>query len=185
MIKGIEFLLEDEEIEQYIIPMNDGNHSRTTKKMRSSTRMQHSLEVFAYAQLKLRFEKEPRLKFVMPTSQFTFLDVYDRTIRFLHGDVFKFAGGVGGITIPMYKALAQWEKVKRADLTCMGHWHQRICLPDVMVNGSLIGYDSYAMGGGFPFQHPVQSMRMLDAQRWCSTDIPLWVSERSDDVMSK
>lgn len=186
LIKGFEFLLEDTEIEQYIIPMNDGNHGRTTKKMRSSTRMQHSLEVFLYAQLALVFKDEPRLKFIMPTSQFTFLDdVYGRTIRFLHGDVFRFAGGVGGITIPMFKALAQWEKVKRADLTCMGHWHQRICLPDAMVNGSLIGYDSYAMGGGFPFQHPVQSMRMLDAQRWCSTDIPLWVSERADDAMSR
>lgn len=186
MIKGLLYLLEDPEIEQFIIPMNDGNHGRTTKKMRSSTRTEHSLEVFLYAQLKLRFANEPRLKFIMPTSQFTFLDdVYGRTIRFLHGDVFKFAGGVGGITIPMFKALAQWEKVKRADLTCMGHWHQRICLPDVMVNGSLIGYDSYAMGGGFPFQHPVQSLRMLDPSRWCSSDIPLWVSETEDDQANK
>ncbi len=186
LVRGLMFLLEDPEIEQFIIPMNDGNHGRTTKKMRSSTRMQHSLEVFLYAQLKLRFADEPRLKFVMPTSQFTFLDdIYGRTIRFLHGDVFRYAGGVGGITIPLFKALAQWEKVKRADLTCMGHWHQRICLPDTMVNGSLIGYDAYAMGGGFPFQHPVQSLRMLDPGRWCSADIPLWVSERSDDDSNK
>ena len=182
MVKGLLFLLEDPEIEQFVIPCNDGNHGRTTKKMRSSTRMQHSLEVFLYAQLKLRFANEPRLKFVMPTSQFTYLDnVYDRTIRFLHGDVFKFAGGVGGIMIPMMKALARWETVKKADLTCMGHWHQRICLPDVIVNGSLCGYDSYAMGGGFPFQHPVQALRMLDPKRWCGSDIPLWVSELSDD----
>lgn len=139
-----------------------------------------------YAQLKLRFADEPRLKLILPTSQFTYLDdVYGRTIRFLHGDVFKYQGGVGGLTIPLLRALPRWESVKRADLTCMGHWHQRICLPNVMVNGSLIGYNSYAMSGGFNFEAPVQSMRMLDPDRWCSSDVPLWVSERSDDTANK
>lgn len=186
MVKGLMFLLEDPEIEQYVIPMNDGNHSRTTKKMRHATRMQHSLEVFLYAQLKLRFESEPRLKFIMPTSQFTFLDdVYGKTIRFLHGDVFKYVGGVGGLTIPLFRSLARWESVKHADLTCMGHWHQRICLPNVMVNGSLIGYNSYAMAGGFGFEAPAQSMRMLDSRRWTGADIPLYVAERSDDIATR
>lgn len=186
MIEGLDFLLEDPEIEQYILPMNDGNHGRTTKKMRSSTRQKHSLETFAYAQLALHYRNEPRLKFILPTSQFTFLDdVYGRTIRFLHGDVFKYQGGVGGITVPLFRAMARWEKTKHADLTVLGHFHQRYCLPDCMVNGSLIGYDSYAMGGGFPFEAPVQSMRMLDSKRWTSSDVPLYVADRSDDIMNR
>lgn len=184
--KGIEFLLEDPELEQIVIPTNDGNHGRNTKKMRSSTRIENSLEVFLYAQLAMRFKDESRIKFILPTSQFTYLDdVYGHTIRFLHGDVFKYGGGVGGIMVPMLRAQARWETVKRASLTCLGHWHSRICLPNLMVNGSLIGYDPYAMGGGFPFEPPVQSMRMLEPLRWCSTDIPLWVSERADDDMNE
>jgi hypothetical protein len=164
--RGVEFLLEDPELEQIIVPCNDGNHGRNTDRMRSSTRIENSLEVFLYAQLALRFRNEPRIKFQLPTSQFTFLDdVYGRTIRFLHGDVFKYGGGVGGITVPMLRARARWETVKPAALTCLGHWHQRICLPDLMVNGSLIGYDPYAMGGGFPFEPPVQSLRMLEPRR--------------------
>lgn len=186
MIEGFDYLLEKLDFEQGLVPMNDGNHGRTTKKMRSSTRQEHSLETFAYAQLALHYRNEKRLKFILPTSQFTFLDdVYGRTIRFLHGDVFKYAGGVGGITVPLFRAMARWEKTKHADLTCMGHWHQRYCLPDCMVNGSLIGYDSYAMGGGFPFEAPVQSMRMLDSKRWTSSDIPLYVADREDDIMNR
>lgn len=186
VIKGIDFWLTDPEIELFTIPMNDGNHGRTTKKMQASTRTQMSLEVLAYAHLAMHYRNEPRLKFILPTSQFTFLDdVYGRTIRFLHGDVFKYGGGIGGITVPLFRALGRWEKTKHADLTCMGHWHQRYCLPDTMVNGSLIGYNAYAMAGGFPFEPPVQSMRMLDADRWCGTDIPLWVSERADDIQNK
>lgn len=186
LITGIDYLLEDPEIERYILPCNDGNHARLTKKMRSATRVKHSIEVALYALLAKHYEKEPRIQFKLPTSQFTFLDdVYGRTIRFLHGDVFKYAGGVGGITVPLFRALARWEKLKHADLTAMGHWHQRYCLPDVMVNGSLIGYNSYAMAGGFPFEAPVQSMRMLDPRRFVCSDIPLFVSEREDDIMNR
>jgi hypothetical protein len=186
MIKGLDFLLEDPEIEQYVVPMNDGNHGRTTKKMRSATRPKHSLEVFLYAQLAMHYRNEPRLKFVLPTSQFTFLDdVYGRTIRFLHGDVFKYQGGVGGLMIPLFRALARWESVKRADMTCMGHWHQRINLPHVMVNGSLIGYNAYAMGAGCAFEAPVQSMRILEPKRWVCSDIPLFVAEREDDINNR
>lgn len=183
---GINYLLEDPEIERYVIPCNDGNHARTTKKMRAATRTQHSLEVLLYAMLAAKYKNEPRLEFILPTSQFTFLeDVYGRTIRFLHGDVFKYAGGVGGITVPLFRAMARWEKLKHADLTAMGHWHQRYNLPDCMVNGSLIGYNAFAMSGGFPFEPPVQSMRILEPRRFVCSDIPLFVSEREDDIMNR
>ena len=184
--RGIDFWLEDSEIESFIFPCNDGNHGRLTKKMHSATRTQNSLEVFLYAQLALHYCNEPRVKFILPESSFLYLpNVYGRTIRFLHGDVFKYSGGIGGITVPLFRALSRWETVRHADLTCMGHWHQRICLPDVMVNGSLIGFNSYAMDIGAKFEPPVQSMRMLEPKRWCSTDIPLWVSDRADDELAE
>ncbi len=182
MIKGIDYWLEDSEVEQFTFPCNDGNHGRLTDYLQAGTRTQNSLEVFLYAQLAHHYRSNPRVRFILPTSAFTFLDdVYGRTIRFTHGDTFRYAGGVGGLLIPLMRSLARWESVKRADLTVLGHWHQRICLPTVMVNGSLIGYSSYAMAGGFAFEQPVQSLRMLDSLRWCSTDVPLWVSSREDD----
>jgi hypothetical protein len=187
IVRGIDFLLEDPEIEQFVFPCNDGNHGRTTKKMRSATRTQNSLEVFLYAQLAMHYRNkgEKRVKFILPTSSFNSVHgVYHRTIRFLHGDVFKYGGGIGGIYVPMFRALGRWENTMHADLTCMGHWHQRVCLPNVMVNGSLIGFNSYAMDIGANFEPPVQSMRMLEPKRWCSTDIPLWVSDREDDEMA-
>jgi hypothetical protein len=184
--RGIRFLLEDPELEQLTVPCNDGNHGRLTDKMRSATRIENSLEVFLYAQLAHTFRDEPRVRFILPTSSISYLDdVYGRTIRTLHGDIFKYGGGVGGITVPLFRALARWESVKHADLTVMGHWHQRICLPSVMVNGSLIGFNAYAADIGASYEPPVQSMRILDAKRWCSTDIPMWVGELADDEMQR
>lgn len=186
LIKGIDYLLSDPEIERFVFPCNDGNHGRTTKKMRAGTRIQHSLEVLLYSMLASRYKDEKRIEFILPTSQFTFVDdVYGRTIRCLHGDVFKYGGGVGGITVPLFRAMGRWEKLRHADLTIMGHWHQRYCLPDCMVNGSLIGYNAYAMSGGFPFEPPVQSMRILEPRRFVCSDIPLFVSEREDDIMNR
>lgn len=180
---GIDLLLTDPEIEQFTIPMNDGNHGRTTKKMRAATRTQHSLEVLLYGLIAQKYENEKRLRFILPTSQFTFLDdVYGRTIRFFHGDVVKYGGGVGGITVPLFRALARFEKLRHADLSACGHFHQRYSLPDLMVNGSLIGYDAYAMSIGAGYEPPVQSLRMLEPVRWCSIDIPLWISKIEDDI---
>lgn len=185
IIKGIEYWLTDPEMELFTVPMNDGNHGRTTRKMESSTRTKMSLEVLLYAHIAHHFRNEPRLRFILPTSSFTFLDnVYGRTIRFTHGDVIRYQGGIGGITVPLFRAQGRWEKTKHADLTCLGHFHQRYCLPDIMVNGSLIGFNSYAIDNGFAFEPPAQSMRILEPLRWCSDDIPLWVSERADDVMN-
>lgn len=186
LVGGFDSLLEDPQLERIIGPMVDGNHGRTTKKMRAATRTKHSLEVLLYSMLAQHYKNEPRIRFILPTSQFTFLDdVYGKTIRFTHGDTFRFAGGVGGLTVPLLRAIPRWESVRRAELTCLGHWHQRICLPSVMVNGSLIGYNAYAMSIGCPFEAPSQSLRMLDPDRWCGSDIPLWVSERADDVQNK
>ena len=181
-IRGLDHLLEDPELEQITIPCNDGNHGRLTKKLRAATRIENSMEVFLYAQLARHYKDEPRIRFILPTSQFTYLDdVYGRTIRFLHGDVFKWGGGVGGLTVPLFRAMARWESVKHSALTVMGHWHQRYCLPNVIVNGSLCGYDSYAASIGCSFEQPVQCMRILEPKRFSSSDIPLWVSKTSDD----
>lgn len=182
MTRGIDFLLEDPEIDQWVFPMNDGNHGRTTKKLRAATRIENSLEVLLYTQLARHYAHEKRIRWILPTSQFTFLhDVYGRSIRFLHGDVFKWGGGIGGLTVPMFRALGRWETMQHADLTCMGHWHQRYCLPNVIVNGSLCGYDPYAMSIGASWEAPVQCMRVLEPKRFSSSDIPLWVSSTQDD----
>ncbi len=71
--------------------------------------------------------------------------------------------------------------MRHASLTCLGHWHQRINLPDVMVNSSLIGFNSYALDIGARFESPSQSMRILEPKRFVSSDVPLWVSSVEDD----
>jgi len=178
---GIRFLLEDEELERIVLPCNDGNHGRLTKKTRSATRIENSIEWLLYTMLAREFKDEPRIEFLLPTSPHTYYEIYGRTIRFTHGDTCKYGGGVGGITIPIYKALARWQTVRQADLTCMGHFHQRTSLSDLIINGSLIGYSPYSLDIGARFEPPAQEFSILEPRRFRGLSMPLWVSEREDD----
>lgn len=178
---GIHHLLGDPELERIVIPCNDGNHGRLSKRVNASTRIENSLEWLLYKMIAEGFKDEPRVQFLIPESVQTFLEIYGRTVRFTHGDSVNYQGGVGGVTIPIYKALGRWDTVRRADLTCMGHFHQLTSLSDLIINGSLIGYNPYAMSIGARFEPPAQAMTILDPLRFKSISMPLWVSEREDD----
>lgn len=179
---GIRYLLEDAKLERVVVPCNDGNHGRLTDKMRSSGRTAMSLETMLYGFLAREFAKEPRVEFLIAEGSHLYYEVYGRTIRYVHGDETRYGGGVGGITIPVYKAMARWETVRHADLTVMGHYHQRTSLSDLIINGSLIGYSPYSLTIGARFEPPAQDMTMLDPRRFKGLSMPLWVSDRADDA---
>lgn len=184
IVGGLRYLLQDPKLERLVVPCNDGNHGRMTEKMRSASRTAMSLETMLYGMLSREFANEPRIQFVIAEGEHLYYDVYGRTIRFTHGDNVRYWGGVGGITIPLYKALARWQTIREAALTCCGHFHQRICLPDLMVNGSLIGYSPYSMSIGARFEAPSQNFSILEPGRFRSLDLPLHVAERGDDELA-
>lgn len=182
---GIRHLLEDSELERIVVPCNDGNHGRMTEKMRSASRTAMSLETMLYGFIAEEFCDEPRVQFLIAEGSHLYYEVYGRTIRYTHGDETKYGGGVGGITIPIYKAMARWQTVRHADLTCMGHYHQHTSLTDLVINGSLIGYSPYSLSIGARFEAPAQNLTMLDPKRFKGLSMPLWVSAREDDGGTK
>lgn len=178
---GIDYLLEDPELERLVVPCCEGNHGRLTEKMRSSTRVQNSIEWLLYKMLAEHYKGEPRVEFILPQGAHVYLDVYDNTIHYHHGDETKFGGGVGGIMIPLRKWMDRINSVRPARLHVVGHYHQRINTDDLIVNGSVIGYSPYSMSIGARFEPPVQDFTVLDSKRWRGPSMPLWVSARDDD----
>lgn len=164
IVSGFKFLLENSEL-NLIVPCHTGNHGRTTKTTRLATENGHSLEYLMYLHLADYFRDEPRIKFIISEGYHSFLEVYGKTIRFHHGHMVKFQGGVGGITIPVNKAIGQWDKARPADMDIFGHFHQLVQNRKWICNGSLIGYNSYALGGKFDYEPPQQTLFLLDKQR--------------------
>lgn len=181
---GIQFLLEDNELERIVIPCNDGNHGRLDgkSKIKCRTRSDNSLEWLMYTMLAQKFANEPRVQFQIAAGEILYLEIYGRTVRFLHGDIVNYAGGVGGVTIPLYKAVSRWDTSRRAELTILGHFHQLTSLSDLIINGSLIGYSPYSVRIGGRFEPPAQAFTVIDPLRFKSVSMPLWVGDRADDA---
>jgi len=141
---GIEFLLKNSDI-KLVIPCNVGNHTRITKKTHYSTEQGNSLEYLMYHNLANYFRQEKRVQFQIAESYHLYMKVFDMTLRFHHGHAIKYGGGIGGIYISANKALAQWQKIKRADLDIFGHFHSVKMGGNFFCNGSNIGYNAYAL----------------------------------------
>ena len=171
---GIMFLLEHTDL-NFIIPCSVGNHSRITRRVHHGTERGNSLEWYMYQTLKSRFASEPRIKFIIAEGYLLYLDVYGMTIRFHHGHSVRYYGGVGGLTIPMNKAVGMWDLERQADISVCGHFHQYIPMRRFVVNGSLIGYSAFAVSIKAEFEPPSQSFFLLDKKRGKTVSIPLYV----------
>ena len=161
IISGIRFLLDNSEL-TLVIPCHSGNHARTTLKTRFSSENGHSLEYLMYLHLQAWFRNEPRVTFLIANGMHSYLPIYDKVIRFHHGHAVKYGGGVGGITIPVLKAVAQWNRGRHADLDVFGHFHTLVDGDSFLCNGSLVGYNGFALSIKASFQPPRQLLFMLN-----------------------
>ena len=143
LIGGIQYILDNTKL-NLIIPCHVGNHSRITQKVHIATETGNSLETIMYHHLKNHFRDNKRVTFLISPAYLSYLTVFDYTICFQHGHAVQFGGGIGGLTIPLRKAVSQWQKKRKVNLYCLGHWHQFLDIGDAIVNGSMIGYNSYA-----------------------------------------
>jgi hypothetical protein len=117
-----------------------------------------------YHHLAAYFRNEPRVTFIIPDGPHSYLTVYNDTIRFQHGHMVKYGGGVGGIYIPVHKAIAQWNQAKAATLDVFGHFHQSRDGGNFICNGSLIGYNSFALSIKASYERPKQTLFLLDSK---------------------
>jgi hypothetical protein len=175
IISGIEFLLKHSPY-SFTIPCHSGNHARTTKKTRFSAENGHSLEYLMYLHLATYFKHEPRVTILVPAGMHSYMQVYDQMVRFHHGHAIKYGGGVGGIFIPTYKAIAQWNKGRHADLDVFGHFHQSKDGGNFLCNGSLIGYNAFALSIKADYEQPKQTLFLLDKKRGRTCTWPILVN---------
>jgi hypothetical protein len=175
LLSGIDFLLAHTDA-NFVIVCHSGNHARTTQKTRFGAENGHSLEYLMYLTLAKVYRDNPRVTFIIPEGMHSYVQVYDTTIRFQHGHAIKYGGGVGGIYIPVNKAIAQWDRARRADLNIFGHFHQQIDGGNFVCNGSLIGYNAFALSIKASFEKPKQTLLLIDRKRGRTCLWPIFVS---------
>lgn len=172
---GIDLLLKEGGFKRLLIPCCFGNHGRVTKKMRVSTAAKTSYEWMMYRLAAERYANDKRIEFQIADGYFTFVKIYDYVIRCHHGNGIQYQGGVGGVSIPLNKAIAQWNKMRHADLDILGHWHARQMSSNFVVNGALIGFSPYSIIIKGSYERPQQSLFLMHP-RWGKTvEMPVFV----------
>lgn len=152
---------------EVIVVTNSGNHGRTTEKLRIGTELDHSYEQHLYLSLAAS-ERQKNVRWQVGEGYLNMLDLDGFLVRFHHGHAVRYSGsGVGGITIPVNKSNASWDKIEPAALTCMGHYHQFQWLRagKYVANGSLIGHSAFATMIKAAYEPPSQSFIVVDHGR--------------------
>jgi hypothetical protein len=97
----------------------------------------------------------------------------------------NYGGGVGGLTIPLNKAIAQWDRAMKADLTLVHHFHQRFDGGHFLVNGSLIGYNTYAQAIKAAFEEAQQQFFLIHARGGGQKSgvFPIWLDDKHQQIV--
>ena len=161
---GIQYILDNGSFDKIIIPCTVGNHGRLTHKPRAKTALDQNLEWLLYHHLSKRIT-DPRVEWHIASGAHVYLDICGRVCRFHHGDDVRYQGGVGGLSIPLNKAISGWNKVKVADYDFLGHYHQCRDFGNAVVNGSIVGYGAYALRNKCDFEEPKQAYVLIDSKR--------------------
>lgn len=166
---GLEMLCNSLDLDKIIFVGLVGNHSRTTKKIQHANGFKMSYEWLMYKNIKDYCEaKNLDIEFHLPESEIEVLDMPDgRRFIFAHG--FQIKGSGTGTVCGIYPALnrlsMKWEKTFHQDKIYIGHFHSCVSISNATVNGSIIGYNSFALTNGMTYEEPAQMYEVYDNEK--------------------
>src|SRR5271163_826629 len=178
---GIQYVLDNTEPDvELIVPCHSGNHGRMTVEQRIATEAGNSLEYFMYLMLRDRFQDNKRVKFIVQSGYHSYISFFEGAfdMRTHHGHQINYQGGVGGITIPVNKAIAQWNKARPVQLDVFGHFHTKFDGGNFISNGALIGYSAYAVSIKGTYEEPSQQQFLINREYSAKTAVmPVFVKD--------
>ena len=160
-----------------------GNHGRTTRKPRAKLRAKTNFDWLLAKMLERHFTGDKRLTFDVPESSDVLVKIYDSHHLLTHGDQTKGGGSIGGIYPPIMRMRAK--KAQRYlttgqqfDTLWLGHWHQYLPSPSMVVNGTMKGYDEYAFVSNFSYEPPQQALAVVVPEKGITIQAPIFCVDR-------
>ena len=160
-----------------------GNHGRTSRKPRMKQRVVTNFDWLLAKMVQRYFATDKRITFNIPTSADALLQIYGHGHLVTHGDQVSGGGGIGGIYPPIMRMRARKENKylqtgQNFRTLWLGHWHSYLSTPHLIINGSLKGYDEYAMINGFNFEPPQQALAIVTPERNITIQAPIFSQDR-------
>jgi len=140
-----------DEFGQLYVPCVAGNHGRATHKPEFKRYVFKNFDWLIYQFLMRRFKGDDRIVFDMPDANEVLYRVHGHRYLAMHGDMLGVKGGDGiiGALGPIARGETKVGKQAAAmrrdyDTLVIGHWHQEIMLPRIIVSNTLKGWDEFA-----------------------------------------
>ena len=151
-----------DEFGRVFIPCVRGNHDRYGKKKQSKQQSQEAFTWIIYHWLQDHFKDDDRVEFAISPSADYYFTAYNTRFLLTHGDQFRGGNGIAGIYSPIMRGAAKKQQRNASldqpfDHVLMGHFHQLIFGNEILVNGSLKGYDEYAYDNNFAYEKARQA----------------------------
>lgn len=166
---GLKFLCDNTKLNSIKFIGIVGNHSRTTKKIQHSNGYKLSFEWIMYQNIKNMCEITGLpIEFNIPESEMAVIDMPDgKRFVFVHGYQIKSGGNgtVCGIYPALNRLAMKWDRTFNQDKIYLGHFHSCVSIPNAVVNGSIIGFNSFALSNGFAYEEPAQMYEVYDTER--------------------
>jgi hypothetical protein len=165
-----------------------GNHPRTTEKYNHKNRVKENYESFFWSVVRDRLAdrgKAPNVVVNVSPSSNMNIQLYGRNYLLDHGYEFKGGSGISGAYSPL--SLGSHRKNLRQSVADMpmhsmviGHMHQLINIPGVIMGGTLKGYDEYAFDLNLrPDENGAgQAMWVTSPERAQVLWMPIYVTDR-------
>lgn len=162
---------------QFYVSTCHGNHARLTRRRRYKVQHKTNMEWQLCQDLANRAGDDNRgIVWNVSRGNSNRVRVLDRwSVRIHHGDDVRYEGGIGGLTIPLLKAVKAWNENARADYTYVGHWHQFLRLWRTVVCGCMVGYNEFAQAYKCEAQPPTQVFSVFDSEKGLVLCEPLFV----------
>ena len=163
-----------------------GNHGRTSRKPRAKLRARTNFDWLLAKMIERHYHKDKRVTFQIPESADCLVMIYGQGHLLTHGDQANGGSGIGGIWPPVMRLRAR--KAQRYLATganfktlWMGHWHQYISTPSLIVNGSMKGVDEYAFINNFSYEQPQQAFAVVTPEKGITIQAPIFCLDRKKE----
>jgi hypothetical protein len=163
-----------------------GNHGRMSRKPRMKLRARTNFDWLLAKMIERHFATDKRFTFQIPEATDVLVTIYGQGHLMTHGDQVTGGGGIGGIYPPIMRMRAR--KAQRFLATnenfktlWLGHWHQYISTPSLIVNGSMKGVDEYAFINNFSFEQPQQALAVIDPEKNITIQAPVFCQDRKKE----
>jgi hypothetical protein len=184
MIGGAINLLADEFGKVYVVA-SPGNHPRNSPKPRAKLRAKNNMDWLLMHMVAREFKSDERVTFNIPETIDVHFEIYGRGHLLAHGDQAKGGGGIGGIWPPVKRLRAKLAEHANAinkpfDTLWLGHWHQYVPTRELVVNGTLKGWDEFAKSLPVPFQEPSQTLCIATPEHGITWAAPVFCRSKKE-----